>query len=162
MVGIAVYLLIFLFCLVASMLSALGGYLPNWLADYDLPLFCALSGGFGGIVYCMRGLYVNYSARKNWDTAWYPWYFIRPVVSVVTGGISFIFLKAGLLVLEAKPENESTFLGFYALAFIAGLNVDKFISKLEDLAQATWGIEKSRASKNQSEEAKSNESSTKQ
>lgn len=31
-----------------------------------------------------------------------------------------------------------------AVAFIAGLNVDKFTSKLEDLAKAAWGVEKSR------------------
>jgi len=40
-------------------------------------------------------------------------------------------------------------LGFLALAFIAGLNVDKFITKIEDIAQATWGIEKSRTARSQ-------------
>jgi hypothetical protein len=38
-------------------------------------------------------------------------------------------------------------LGFYVLAFIAGLNVDKFLSKIEEIAQTTWGIEKSRAAR---------------
>jgi hypothetical protein len=65
----------------------------------------------------------------------------------VCGGISWLFLKAGLLILEATPSTDASDLGFYALAFIAGLNVDKFISKVEDIAQAAWGIEKSRASK---------------
>ena len=68
-------------------------------------------------------------------------------MSILTGGVSFLFLKAGLLVLEAQSTGSSTHLGFYALAFIAGLNVDKFISKIEDIAQATWGIEKSRTTK---------------
>jgi len=85
--------------------------------------------------------------KKQWSNEWYPWYIIRPFVSILTGGVSFLFLKAGLLVLEAQTEASSSNFGFYALAFIAGLNVDKFISKIEDLAQATWGIEKSRASK---------------
>jgi hypothetical protein len=49
-------------------------------------------------------------------------------------------------VLEAQKESDATNLGFYALSFIAGLNVDKFLSRVEDLAQATWGIEKSRTS----------------
>jgi hypothetical protein len=66
----------------------------------------------------------------------------------VCGGVSFIFLKAGLLVLEsAGPREDATQLGFVALAFIAGLNVDKFITKVEEVAQATWGIEKSRTAK---------------
>jgi len=47
-------------------------------------------------------------------------------------------------VLEAQQTEISTNLGFYALAFVAGLNVDKFIEKIEDMAQVTWGIKKSR------------------
>jgi hypothetical protein len=77
---------------------------------------------------------------------WEPWYYIRPVVSLICGGVSFLFLKAGLLLLEAASLPESSDLGFMALAFIAGLNVDKFINKIEEIAQASWGIEKSRAS----------------
>ena len=48
--------------------------------------------------------------------------------------------------LEAKKETDSTNLGFYVLPFIAGLDVNKFISKIEDLAQAAWHTEKSRTS----------------
>jgi hypothetical protein len=58
-----------------------------------------------------------------------------------------VFLRAGLVVLESGAKQDATEVGFYALAFIAGLNVDKFISKLEDIAQSVWGIEKSRESK---------------
>lgn len=79
------------------------------------------------------------------------WYFVRPIVSVICGAVSYLFLKAGLLILEAKKESDATNFGFFALAFIAGMNVDKFISKIEDLAQATWGIEKSRSAKPQKE-----------
>ncbi len=104
-------------------------------------------GGLGGIVYCLRGVYLNACVKKTWDKEWHPWYYIRPLVSLVCGGISYLFLKAGLLVLESNQSVDSSNLGFLALAFIAGLNVDKFISKIEDVAQAAWGIEKSRASK---------------
>jgi len=57
-------------------------------------------------------------------------------------------LRAGLLVLDAKQNDNSNLLGFYALSFIAGLNVDNFVKKLEDIAQATWGIKKSRTGQN--------------
>lgn len=105
-----------------------------------------LIGGFGGVLYCLRGVYLNRCVRKAWDNEWIIWYIIRPVVSLICGGVSFLFLKAGLLILEAKKETDASNLGFYALAFIAGLNVDKFIAKIEDLAKATWGIEKSKSS----------------
>lgn len=102
-------------------------------------------GGLGGCIYCLRGVYLNACVHKNWDPAWTPWYYIRPLVSIACGGVSYLFLRAGLLVLEAGQQAGSTDLGFYALAFIAGLNVDKFMVKIEGLAHATWGIEKSRA-----------------
>ena len=107
-------------------------------------IYCGLIGGIGGITYCLRGIYLNACVFKRWDNIWLPWYFIRPLVSVICGVISWLFLTAGLFVLEAQQTGTSTNLGFYALAFVAGLNVDKFIEKIEDIAQVTWGIKKSR------------------
>ena len=106
----------------------------------------------GGCIYCLRAIYLNACVRKQWDSEWKPWYYIRPIVSISCGGVSYLFLRAGLLILESGTHNDSTDLGFYALAFIAGLNVDKFISKIEDIAQAVWGIEKSRTSSGKSDQ----------
>lgn len=116
---------------------------PEWLR---VGLTCAAVGGLGGCMYCLRGVYLNYSVHRQWGNEWIPWYLLRPIVSAGSGAISYVFLTAGLLVLEAGPKSGASEVGFYALAFIAGLNVDKFISKLEDIAQAVWGIEKSRSS----------------
>lgn len=121
----------------------------NKVSGSNLLLACILIAGFGGSLYCLRGVYLNFCVKNQWSTQWLPWYIIRPIVSMICGGVSYTFLKAGLLILEAKNEPDSTNLGFYALAFIAGMNVDKFISKIEDLAQAAWGIEKSRTSKSE-------------
>lgn len=147
MIQIAIYLLFFLGGLFSIVICLLSGQFPTWTIAFELPIGCGLAGGFGGVLYCLRGLYLNYSVKKQWNQEWYPWYVIRPVVSVLTGCVSFLFLNAGLLVLEAQAASTSSNFGLYAIAFIAGLNVDKFISKIEDLAEATWGIEKSRASK---------------
>ena len=125
------------------------GLMPSWWNAIGLVLPCTLIGGLGGVVYCLRGIYLNACVRKSWDDIWKPWYYLRPIVSHFCGAVSFLFLKAGLILLEAQPKTESTDVGFFALAFIAGLNVDKFIAKIEDIAQATWGIEKSRTAKEQ-------------
>lgn len=109
-----------------------------------LAIYCGLCGGVGGATYCLRGIYLNACVFKSWDELWMPWYFIRPVVSIICGVISCLFLKSGLILLEAQQSVAPTNLAFYALAFIAGLNVDKFIEKVEDIAQVTWGIKKSR------------------
>ncbi len=58
-----------------------------------------------------------------------------------------MFLSAGLVVLESATKPDATDIGFFALAFVAGLNVDKFVAKIEEVAQAAWGIEKSRTGK---------------
>lgn len=112
----------------------------------QLAVYCGICGGIGGITYCLRGVYLNACVFDRWSEKWLPWYFIRPIVSFICGVVSFIFLKSGLIVLEAQQSEHPTNLAFYALAFIAGLNVDKFIEKLEDIAQVTWGIKKSRIS----------------
>jgi len=122
------------------------GQLPSVFEPIKVGLMCAVIGGIGGCVYCLRAVYLNACVRKQWDADWKPWYYIRPLVSVICGGISYLFLRAGLLVLESGTRPDSSDLGFYALSFIAGLNVDKFISKIEDVAKSVWGIERSRTS----------------
>jgi hypothetical protein len=149
---IVLYLVLILGSLSGAGAFILAGALPDWAAPMQLAFLCALIGGAGGCVYCLRGIYIHRCVEKNWNSDWYAWYFIRPLVSVVCGGVSFIFLKAGLLILESRQQEGSTEIGFYALAFIAGLNVDKFIAKIEDVSQAVWGIEKSRAAKNASQD----------
>ena len=105
---------------------------------------CALFGGVGGVVYCLRGIYLSGCVRQDWDDAWKPWYYIRPLVSHLCGTVSFVFLRTGLLVLESRHADQATDLGYLALAFIAGLNVDRFIGKVEDISHASWGIQKTR------------------
>lgn len=147
MKGIVAYLLVLLLIIIAAACAIMKGLLPVWLESVHTPITCSLAGGVGGITYCLRGVYLNACVHKQWDKVWQPWYYIRPIVSVICGAVGFLFLKAGLLVLDATEKTDSSLLGFYALAFIAGLNVDKFVAKLEDIAQATWGIERSRTSK---------------
>lgn len=143
---IIAYLLamLLLFCSLALLLVFKQVAIPSNFAK--LALYCGLAGGVGGVTYCLRGVYLNACVYKQWDKDWLPWYFIRPIVSFITGVISCLFLKAGLIVLEAKQMDGSSNLAFYALAFVAGLNVDRFIEKVESIAQVTWGIKKSRTS----------------
>jgi len=121
-----------------------------FLVKIKTPILCCLFGGVGGATYCLRGVYISACVKKNWDSAWLPWYFIRPFVSFVCGGISWIFFKAGLIVFESQQNSNASEFAFFALAFIAGLNVDKFVVKLEDIAATVWGIEKSRISQGSS------------
>ncbi|MBX7149568.1 hypothetical protein K1X76_10860 [bacterium] len=131
---------------ILSFIAFATGSWPPWLIPYEQPIFSILLGGLGGAIYCLRGVYINACALKQWDLSWRPWHFIRPIVSLACGFISYIFLKAGLLVLDATLTPEANHFGFYALAFIAGLNVDRFIERLEEIAHGTWSIKHSRTS----------------
>lgn len=141
------YIFIFFLILCSIFYLHLADLLPEWILKIKLLFECIIIGGFGGIVYCFRAIYLNSSVKKVWDNSWNIWYIIRPFVSLIMGAVSFLFLKAGLIVFEASQNPDASFFAFYALSFIAGLNVDNFISKIESIAQSTWGIEKSRASK---------------
>lgn len=140
-------IIIWLSFILAILISASVGYVENWFVintNLILPFKCVLSAGYGGILYLLRAVYVNKCVRKNWDKDWELWYYLRPMTSLISGVASYIFLKAGVLVLNAEIDVSSSSFGFMAVAFIAGLNVDKFTTKLEELAKAAWGIEKSR------------------
>lgn len=151
--GIIIWLVSLLIVLVLSSI----GFAEGWFVLSEgliLPFKSILSAGFGGILYLMRAVYVNKCVRKAWDKEWELWYYLRPFTSIISGIASYIFLKAGILVLNAEIEVSSSSFGFMAVAFIAGLNVDKFTSKLEDLAKAAWGIKKSRSSQNSDNKTK--------
>lgn len=126
--------------------------LPKNAAFMKLTLMSCAVAGIAGCLYCLRAVYINKCVYRQWDSNWAAWYFLRPVTSIMAGGASYLFLKAGLLILDSKQETASSDIGFLALAFIAGFNVDKFLSKIESVAQAVWGIEKSRAASASKEE----------
>lgn len=146
MIAGMVFVLIYLI-LVLSTLSYLGIFLlsnilPEWAEPMKIIFLNMIVGGFGGCTYCLRAIYVNKCVLNRWDNKWLIWYVIRPFLSCICGGVSYLFLKSGLIFLESGTQQNTTDIGFYALAFVSGLNVDKFIGKIEDIAQAVWGIEK--------------------
>lgn len=124
------------------------GNIPEWLSGYVLQINCVLIANLGGVMYCLRAIYLEKCVRKKWDADWETWYYIRPITSAISGVVAYIFLKAGLIVLEAEQSVGSGNYGFLALSFIAGFNVSNFSQKLEEIAKSTFGIEKSRSSKN--------------
>lgn len=139
------YELLILLVLAWLLAQGLQSTLPSWITPHGLWYYSVIAGGFGGLLYVLRAVYLSACVRKDWDNAWRLWYYLRPLTSMLAGGACCLFLKAGLLVLEADKGAESIDFGFYALAFVAGLNVDNFVRKIEEIAASTWGIRKSRA-----------------
>lgn len=145
---IILYLLWWLVAAVILLMTDQVFAMPKWYATNVVFAKCTALGVIGGLLYCLRAIYVNKCVQKHWDTDWEIWYYLRPIASAISGFISCIFLKAGLLVLEADAAPEAVSFGYLAVAFIAGYNVDNFAKKLEEVASSIWGIKKSRASSN--------------
>lgn len=123
------------------------GNIPEWLAPFSLQIDCILVATMTGCLYCLRAVYIHRSAKNDWDSRWQTWYYLRPITSGISGLVAFIFLKAGLLALDAQQQSASGDFGYIALAAIAGLNVDNFVRRIEEIARAAFGIDASQASK---------------
>jgi hypothetical protein len=133
---------------VTSALAAIALDRASWLdGELKVVVACVLFGGLGGVTYCLRSVYLNVCVRKRWDIEWLPWYLLRPIVSMVLGGVSYLFVKSGLLLLGATQDQTGSQLGIWAMSYIAGLNVDRFLAKIEDIGLSVWGVEPSRQSK---------------
>jgi len=118
--------------------------LPSWYLNNLLLFYCIYIGGLGGTLYCLRAVYLNKCVLKRWDECWNVWYYLRPIGSCIGGLVAFVFLKAGLLVLDVTETGGNNY-GFLAVAFIAGYNLDNFLKKAESVAHSAWGIAKSRS-----------------
>ena len=94
---------------ILAFLWALGplGWMPAWLADYQLPISCILIAALAGVLYCIRAVYVNYCVNKNWDERWEVWYYLRPLASAITGLAAYVFLKVGIVALGASAGEET-------------------------------------------------------
>lgn len=130
---IAIVILYLILCtalnIVGIFLTTTGSIGP--LIPYNVSILCAFSGGIAGCLYCLRGVYLNKCVHDRWNDKWLVWYLLRPITSIICGGVSYLFLRAGLIIMEANVQAESSEFGFYAFAFIAGYNVDNFLNKLE-------------------------------
>ena len=143
---IITYLLVWLVATIAALVVHHVWEMPAYYLDNVLFVQCSLVGVIGGVFYCLRAVYVNKCVRKQWDKDWETWYYLRHITSAISGLVSCIFLKAGLLALQADVQPDAVAFGYLAVAFVAGYNVDNFAKKIEEVASSVWGIKKSRAS----------------
>jgi len=107
MIGIVIFLFVFLARLIGATIALFSEVLPDWVMNYKLVFTCCLCGGFGGILYCLRGVYLNYSVKKSFTSKWYPWYIIRPFVSIHTDQSckkSMLFISPRKIVLKKSPS----------------------------------------------------------
>lgn len=139
------YLLVALLLTVITGLAIFYKRIDFKAAAMDIFAYCFLFGVLGGIIHCLRGYYLHSALLKDWNADWNVWYYLRPIVSGLMGFVSLIFIKAGLLMFSADSQvsiEGSKIMAYFAVAFIAGYNVQNFLAKLEEVFKAVLGIEK--------------------
>jgi hypothetical protein len=140
------YVLLWLGVIVAIFAARETGQLPAWLLKLDRSLGTSLMGALAGVLYLIRGIYVNFSVRSVWDfKRWWPWYFLRPFASAILGGVSPVFVEMGLMAFNAPGAANASSPAYLAVAFVVGLNVARSLERLEAQAKEKFGIARSNA-----------------
>lgn len=137
-----------LLCSAIPALAAFGQHCPILSHPVVWPI--AL-GGMGSVIYCVRAIYHHRCVTRDWDSSWYAWYWLRPFAGLLTGAVAFIMVQAGLVLLNAESDKQGNAYGLYAIAVIAGYNVDQFWALIERVMKNALGIEPSRLGKKEKE-----------
>lgn len=124
-----------------------GGDSSMWFPIQQLPLQSMLVGAVGGVSYCMRAVYINRCVKNEWNARWWPWYVVRPLLGSIVGVVAFLLISAGLFVFGGVHESSTRSYGILILSWVAGYNVDGFLSRIEKMAQFSWRISPSRLAK---------------
>ena len=63
-------------------------------------------GGIGGIVGALYALWWHISEQQDFDPNYLTWYLVQPLMGVVLGGIIFLILAGGFLILQVNLADE--------------------------------------------------------
>jgi hypothetical protein len=109
----------------ASGLGRLGGMTEATVAQL-FPLWNTMMwGGIGGVVGALYHLWWHISDRQDFDREYFMWYLVQPIMGLVLGGIVFLLLAGGLLILQVnltdtQNTNTARQLLPYLLAVLSG------------------------------------------
>ena len=64
-------------------------------------------GGIGGAVGALYSLWWHVADRQDFDRQFVLWYIVQPIMGMVLGGIIYLAIASGFLVLQATPAPAS-------------------------------------------------------
>jgi hypothetical protein len=118
--GVAVWLLFLAVFFVVGLFLALDpeSFLSSDDQDIRYLLITMFAAGIGSIITTILGYLRHASQDQDFDPAFAPWYFARPVMGVLLGAIFYFVLKGGLL---ATVPGASQAINEFMLAGLGGL-----------------------------------------
>jgi hypothetical protein len=120
---LAVLLLGLVFAAPLSELFTRSGAMSGATANDMFPFWNTLMwGGIGGIIGALYALWWHVSDQQDFERQYMMWYLVQPIMGTVLGGIVFLLLSGGFLLLQVKPTdtNAGARLIPYLVAVLAG------------------------------------------
>jgi len=94
-------------------------------------------GGIGGVVGALYALWWHISEKQNFDRHYMMWYLVQPLMGLVLGGITFLLLTSGFLILQVDLSDDKASTGArllpYLTAVLAGFRQNFVYEQLERL-----------------------------
>lgn len=94
-------------------------------------------GGIGGVVGALYALWWHISERQNFDRNYLMWYLVQPLMGLVLGGITFLILTGGFLILQVDLSDDKASTGArllpYLTAVLAGFRQNFVYEQLDRL-----------------------------
>lgn len=78
-------------------------------------------GGIGGIVGALYALWWHISEQQDFDPHHLTWYLVQPLMGVVLGGIIFLILAGGFLILQVDLTDEKATQGARLLPYLTAV-----------------------------------------
>ncbi len=93
---------------------------PSQMNIYPL-VSTMMWGGLGGIVGALYTLWWHISEEQDFDRQYVTWYIVQPLLGLVLGGIVFLLLAGGFLILQVNLTDPNASTGARLLPYLAAV-----------------------------------------
>ncbi len=118
-------------------ITSISGISGPALLDINPILNTMFWGGIGGVVGALYALWWHISEQQNFDRNYLMWYLVQPLMGLVLGGITFLILTGGFLILQVDLSDDKASTGArllpYLTAVLAGFRQNFVYEQLERL-----------------------------
>ncbi len=124
------YEFVWLIAFVAGLIFA--GYLAGWIGmvgnlgaatmNTVFPAWNAMMwGGVGGVVGSLYHLWWHVAEKQDFDGQYMIWYLVQPVMGLILGGILYLVLASGFLVLQVNLSDDMASAGARLLPYLTAV-----------------------------------------
>ncbi len=102
-------------------ITQVGGVTGAALLNLNPLVNTMLWGGIGGIVGALYSLWWHISEQQDFDRQYMIWYLVQPLLGLVLGGIVFLLMAGGFLLLQVNLQDEKAATGARLLPYLTAV-----------------------------------------